>query len=273
MFFAFPKHVSVMGILNVTPDSFSDGGRHSTVADAVLRAHEMVGEGVDIIDIGGESTRPGSDPVDVEEEERRVLPVLRALRDEGLRLPISVDTRHSSVAEKSLALGAEIINDVSAFESDPMMVDIVRDGGAKCVLMHGYSPRGADVPCDAKEVAAYLASRIAFAESHGIAKDRIIVDPGFGFNKNTDENLALLSHLDVIMALGLPVLVGLSRKRFIGAVTGETMPDRRVGGSVAGAMIAAMQGAEIVRVHDVKATKDALQIMCAAEFGITDNEV
>lgn len=250
----------IMGILNVTPDSFSDGGQHSGVEAALAFARKMVADGADIIDIGGESTRPGSLPVDEKEEFRRVIPVVEAIRTAGISTPLSIDTRHASVARAALERGAAIINDVSAFESEPAMADIVRDFGAICILMHGYTPnQGTGI----RVVIDYLRTRIDYALSRGIPREKIIVDPGFGFNKNTAENCALLTHLGELKELGVPFLAGLSRKRFIGALTGEEIPEKRLAGSLAGALLAAQSGAAILRVHDVQETKQAISLLAA----------
>ncbi len=250
---------AIMAILNVTPDSFSDGGEHATPRAAAECARRMVDDGADIIDIGGESTRPGSAPIDEDEERRRVVPAVQAIRDAGVQLPLSIDTRHASVAEACLALGATIINDVSALESDPRMAPVVRDAGAWCVLMHGYSPP--TEPVTVPSVIRYLRERIDFAVASGIPREKLIADPGFGFNKDTDENLALLARLDAFAELGVPLLSALSRKRFIGAVTGEKEAPKRLAGSLAGALISVMHGAAIVRVHDVRATRQALDLL------------
>ncbi len=191
------------------------------------------------------------------------MPAVQAIRDAGVQLPLSIDTRHASVAEACLALGATIINDVSSLESDPRMAQVVRDAGAYCVLMHGYSPPAG--PVTASSVLVYLRERLDFAVEAGIPRDKLIVDPGFGFNKDTDENLAILAHLDAFAALGVPLLSALSRKRFIGAVTGEKEAPKRLAGSVAGALISVMRGASIVRVHDVRATRQALDLFAAVQ--------
>lgn len=239
----------LMSILNVTPDSFSDGGAHATPETAAAAALQMERDGADIIDVGGESTRPGSEPVDEGEELRRVVPAVRAMFAAGLKTPVSIDTRRASVAEACIRLGASIINDVSALESDPRMARVVRDGGARCVLMHGY---GTDEgTCTPQKVAQYLRERAIFAMGAGIERDRIILDPGFGFGKNVKENLDLLEHLDEIVALGFPVLVGLSRKRFVGAVSGIANPLDRDAASARLAAVAVEKGASIIRTHNV----------------------
>ena len=253
---------AIMAILNVTPDSFSDGGLCVAPEKAAARARELADEGADIIDIGGESTRPGSEPVDEAEELRRVVPAVRAIREAGVALPLSIDTRRAAVAAACIELGAAIINDVSALESDPDLPRVVRDAGVFCVLMHGYNPPVE--PVSTASVIRYLQGRIDFALSCGISRDRLIADPGFGFNKDTGENLEILAHLGDLSALGVPILSALSRKRFIGAVTGEPEAVRRVAGSVAGALWSAAHGAAMVRVHDVRETRQALDVWRAA---------
>lgn len=254
---------AIMAILNVTPDSFSDGGSCVTPAAAAARARELAAQGADILDIGGESTRPGSEPVDEAEELRRVVPAVRAIREAGIGLPLSIDTRRAAVADACLELGASIVNDVSALESDPDLPRVVRDAGCRCVLMHGY--RAPAEPVTVGSVVRYLESRLAFATASGIPREKLIVDPGFGFNKDVAENLDLLAHLDAFGKLGVPLLSALSRKRFIGAVTGVEEPAGRVAGSVAGALWSALRGAAIVRVHDVAATRQALDLLLAVE--------
>lgn len=260
----------VMAILNVTPDSFSGDGIASP-ADAAARTLALEAEGADIIDVGGESTRPGSSPVDEDEELRRVVPAVRAMSEAGVRIPISIDTRHASVADACLAIGGvTIINDVSSLRSDARMAGVVRDRGAQCVLMHGYAEHVAGGGVGAPEagpdavagyvrdVAASLAGMADAAVAAGIAPDRIILDPGFGFGKATWENMALLDNLEAIVALGYPVLVGLSRKRFVGAVAGIADPRLRDEASARLAAVAVAKGAAIVRVHDVRATRAAI---------------
>lgn len=250
-----------MAILNVTPDSFSDGGQCLTPDAAAERARQLADEGADIIDVGGESTRPGSEPISEDEELRRVVPALLAIREAGVMLPISIDTRRAAVASACIELGATIVNDVSALESDPEMPRVVRDAGVFGVLMHGYYPPSE--PVTTASVIRYLRERIDFVVSCGISRDKLIADPGFGFNKDTGENLEILAHLDQFAELGVPVLSALSRKRFIGAATGVNEPSARVAGSVAGALWSATHGAAIVRVHDVAATRQALDLLQA----------
>ena len=248
----------MMGVLNVTPDSFSDGGQFLDVGRAVERAREMSQAGADIIDVGGESTRPGAAPVSAEEESRRVLLVIEQLRD----LVVSVDTTKASVAEKALTAGARIVNDIGALRFDPRMADVVRDAGAGVVLMHmqgtpqtmQQAPHYDDVVA---EVRSFLAERIAFAESRGLKKSQIAVDPGIGFGKTVEHNLQLLARLGEFGSLGCPLLVGTSRKSFIGKVlaplgAGQAREaDGRLWGTAATVAWAVAQGARVVRVHDV----------------------
>jgi dihydropteroate synthase len=258
-----------MGVLNVTPDSFSDGGNFFDVDRAVAHAREMARAGADIIDIGGESTRPGATPVTVEEELRRVLPVIERLQD----LVVSVDTTKSPVAEKALAAGARIVNDISALRFDTRMVDVVRDAGAGVVLMHmqgtpetmQQGPRYGDVVA---EVRSFLAERIRFAESRGLKKSQIAVDPGIGFGKTVAHNLQLLARLDDFGSLDCTLLVGTSRKSFIGKVLGPTPNSgerhavaERLWGTAATVAWAVGQGARVVRVHDVAEMVDVVRMV------------
>jgi dihydropteroate synthase len=255
----------VMGILNVTPDSFSDGGAHPDADAAVAAAVAMLDAGADIVDVGGESTRPGAEPVSVDEETARVLPVVRALADRGAC--VSVDTRRAPVAAAAITAGAAILNDVSGF-SDPGMVSVAAGSGAGLVVMHMLGeprtmqtdPRYDDVVA---EVAAYLDGRAVFLQEAGVPRDRISIDPGIGFGKTTAHNLELLRRLDAIAQLGYAVVVGASRKRFIGEVTGAGEPRERVAGSVAAALAAVAAGASVLRVHDVSATVQALAVWSA----------
>jgi dihydropteroate synthase len=262
----------VMGVLNVTPDSFSDGGRYADMEAAVARGLEIADEGAAIVDVGGESTRPGSAPVATDEELRRVIPVIERLAD-VLAIPVSVDTRKPGVMRRAIAAGAAMVNDVGAL-SAPGAIEAVADGAAAACLMHMQgepksmqdAPRYRDV---VGEVRAFLAGRAAACESGGIPRGRLVVDPGFGFGKTLEHNLALLAGLPAIAADGLPVLAGLSRKRMIGALTGR--PDGgRLAGSLAAAALAAQSGARIIRAHDVRETVDALRVVAAAG-GLRDN--
>lgn len=255
-----------MGIVNVTPDSFSDGGRFQTLEFALSRAEEMIAQGVDMIDIGGESTRPGSPPVALEEELRRVIPVVYALRDLGK--PVSVDTYKPEVMREAILAGADMINDVNAFRA-PGALEAVADADCGLCVMHMQSipetmqhdPKYEDV---VGEVIGFLRERVNAMLAAGIDRKRICVDPGFGFGKTVEHNYALLRNIAAMQQeLGLPVLAGLSRKSMIGAVTGKPV-DQRLAGSLAGALAAVANGAKIVRVHDVAETIDALKVWLAA---------
>ncbi|OBU86445.1 dihydropteroate synthase [Chromobacterium subtsugae] len=254
----------LMGILNVTPDSFSDGGRFSRVDAALARAEAMLAEGADILDIGGESTRPGAPFVSPEEEMDRVLPVLEQLR--GIGAPLSLDTRRAAVMREAIALDAvDLINDVSALEDEGALALAARSQAAIC-LMHkqGNPDSMQDKPAYedvVAEVAGYLQRRVQLCLDAGIARERLLVDPGFGFGKTLAHNLALLKRLDEIERIaGVPQLVGLSRKSMLGAITGEETPAERLGASVAAALESARRGAAVIRAHDVKATRQALQL-------------
>jgi dihydropteroate synthase len=261
--FTFPVgQPVVMGILNVTPDSFSDGGTHPDHDSALAAACDMVAAGAGIIDVGGESTRPGSAPVDAVEEAERVIGVVRSLSKRGTC--VSVDTRHAEVAVAALAAGAAIVNDVSGF-SDPAMVRAAVGSDAGLVVMHMRGePRTmqADPVYDdvVAEVVEYLATRAGELVAAGVAPERISLDPGLGFGKTTAHDVELLRRLDELEALGFPVLVGASRKRFIGEITGVTEPRERVAGSIAVALDAVAKGATVVRVHDVAQTVQALAV-------------
>lgn len=251
----------VMGIVNVTPDSFSDGGRFISSAKAIAHARQMLEDGADILDIGGESTRPGAAEVSEREELERVLPVIEGLHD--IAVPVSIDTWKPGVMRAALKAGATMVNDVNALLADGAL-EAVRDSDAAVCLMHKQGtpqtmqqqPRYADVVA---EVCGFLRERIAAAETAGIARARIVIDPGFGFGKTLTHNLDLLRRLDALRALGVPVLAGLSRKSMLGALTGRAVDDRVVA-SVAAALLAVQRGAAIVRVHDVRETVDALKV-------------
>jgi dihydropteroate synthase len=247
-----------MGILNVTPDSFSDGGLYTTVEHALAHARQLIGEGADLIDIGAESTRPGAESVEPQAELRRILPVLEALIP--LRVPISVDTRRPEVMRAALAMGADCINDVEALRADGAL-NAVRDSNCAVCLMHMQgtprtmqaAPGYRDVVA---EVGAFLRERVQSVVMAGVAVSRLLVDPGIGFGKTLEQNLALIARLPEL-APELPVLIGLSRKRVVGDVTGRALGDR-LAGSVGGALASVARGAAVVRVHDVAATVDAL---------------
>jgi dihydropteroate synthase len=260
---------AVMGIVNVTPDSFSDGGRFLAPDDAIAHGLRLVAEGADVLDVGGESTRPGSDPVPADVELARVLPVVEALAA-GAGVPISIDTTKASVARAALAAGASMVNDVSAFRGDPDMAAVVAEAGVAVCLMHMLGrpktmqddPRYDDV---VSEVAAFLAERARAAEAAGVDRACICVDPGFGFGKTADHNLALLRRLDAIAAVGYPVLVGVSRKRFVGALArSERFDDAaRVAGTVAANVAAFARGGWMFRVHDVLPNRAGLAVAAA----------
>ncbi|MBN6152216.1 dihydropteroate synthase [Xanthomonas sp. AmX2] len=253
----------VMGIVNVTPDSFSDGGAHATVEAAVAHGLQLAAEGADLLDIGGESTRPGAAPVPVEEELRRVLPVIERLAAQT-SLPLSIDTFKPEVMRAAVAAGAGMINDIQALRH-PGALDAAAGLQVPVVLMHmpgdayaaGEAAHYDDV---VGSVHRFLAERLFAAEMAGIDKRRLLIDPGFGFGKGTADNLLLLAQLARFTELGVPVLAGLSRKRSIGELTGRDMPSERVAGSVAAHLLAAQRGALLLRVHDVAATVDALKV-------------
>ncbi|KAF1703526.1 dihydropteroate synthase [Pseudoxanthomonas kaohsiungensis] len=253
----------VMGIVNVTPDSFSDGGAHASAEAAVAHGLALAAQGADILDVGGESTRPGAAPVPLEEELRRVVPVIERLARETA-LPVSVDTRKPEVMRAAVQAGAGMINDVGALRGDGAL-ETAAALGVPVVLMHMLGepgsmqddPRYDDVVA---EVHRFLAERIFAAELAGIVRKNIVVDPGFGFGKTTGHNVLLLAGLERFAELGVPLLAGLSRKRSIGELTGRAVPGERVAGSVAAHLLAAQRGAAIVRVHDVAATVDALKV-------------
>jgi dihydropteroate synthase len=256
----------VMGVLNVTPDSFSDGGRYCDVQAAAAHAEHMAADGAAIIDVGGESTRPGSAPVGEEEELRRVLPVIELLAA-TLGIPVSVDTRKPGVMRRAIEAGASLVNDVAALTA-PGAAEAVAGSEAAVCLMHMQGEPGSmqDAPSYVDvvgEVRAFLRSRVAACVAAGIPRSRIAVDPGFGFGKTLEHNLMLLAGLPVLAADGLPVLAGLSRKRMIGVLTGRDGSDR-LAGSLAAAVIAAERGARIIRAHDVRETVDALRVVAAA---------
>ncbi|MGF6862528.1 dihydropteroate synthase [Rhodobacteraceae bacterium MBR-64] len=255
----------IMGILNLTPDSFSDGGRFLDPAAALAHGRALVAEGADILDIGGESTRPGARPVPAEEEIARTVPVIRALRAGGVTTPISIDTRKAAVARAALAAGADMVNDVSALDHDPDMAAVVAGAGVPICLMHAQGvpesmqddPRYGDVVADVFDA---LAARLGRALAAGIAPGRIVLDPGIGFGKTLAHNLALIRALSVFHGLGCALLLGVSRKGFIGKLGGADRPDARAPGSIAVALAGVAQGVQIVRVHDVAQTRQALRL-------------
>jgi dihydropteroate synthase len=260
--FDLAKRPLVMGILNVTPDSFSDGGRHHALAFAIDAAEQMVRDGVDIIDIGGESTRPGSPSVSVDEELRRVMPVIYALRELGV--PLSIDTCKPQVMREAIIAGADMINDIHGFRI-PGALEAVRGSDVGLCVMHMQgTPQDMQAEPDygdvVAEVVAFLRERVAALEAGGVVRERITIDPGFGFGKTVAHNVALLRGISEMQReLGLPLLAGLSRKSMIGALTGRPV-EQRMAGSIGGALAAVAQGARIVRVHDVADTVDALRV-------------
>jgi dihydropteroate synthase len=255
-----------MGILNLTPDSFSDGGRFLGRDAALRHAMEMAAAGAGIIDIGGESTRPGAQPVSVEQELERVVPVIEALADE-IPVPLSVDTLKPSVMREAVAAGAGLINDVMALQA-PGAIETVAELKVPVCLMHMQGeprtmqrqPHYDDVVAEVRD---FLAGRVTACEAGGIRRDRILLDPGFGFGKTLGHNLSLLKHLADLESLGLPLLVGISRKTMIGSLLDEAPVDQRVTGSVAAAVVAVMRGAAIIRAHDVKETVEAIKVASA----------
>jgi len=255
----------LVGILNVTPDSFSDGGEFFDLEAAVARAATMLDEGAHVIDVGGESTRPGSEPVSPEEELHRVIPAVRDILDERPESIISVDTYRAATAEAALEAGARIVNDVTALRGDPRLASVVAGAGCPVVLMHMLGeprtmqkdPRYENV---VREVRDFLAERAEFAQEAGVNSGNIILDPGIGFGKTLEHNLALLNRLDALVELGYPVLVGTSRKRFLGAITGVEEARDRLFGTVATTVLAYERGASLFRVHDVRANREALAV-------------
>ncbi|MCC6917345.1 dihydropteroate synthase [Nitrosomonas sp.] len=257
----------IMGVINVTPDSFSDGGRFDTTEKATEQARRLIQEGADILDIGGESTRPGSQPVRADEELARVMPVIEfALR---MNIPVSIDTSKPEVMCTAITAGVDLVNDINALQS-PGALEAIADSTVMVCLMHmqgrpetmQHDPQYSDVVA---EVILFLEQRIASAVSAGIERDRIIIDPGFGFGKTFEHNLDLLRQLSRLISINLPILAGLSRKSMLGMITGNTVNDR-IHTSVAAALLAVGQGARIVRVHDVKATRDAFSVFSAANL-------
>ncbi len=258
----------IMGVVNVTPDSFSDGGLHADTSSAVARARRVIEAGADLVDIGGESARPGAEALAVESEAARVIPVIEALR--GVSAPLSIDTRNAPVMDQALAAGAAVVNDVSGLRHDPDAAGVVARAEAPVVLMHS---RG--TPSTMRDHATYddvvgetydeLAACIEAAVAGGVARERIVVDPGFGFAKTAAHNLALLARLSVLHGLGRPIAVGLSRKSFIARVSRDEPADRRLAGSLAGALWALGQGVRVLRVHDVAETRQALAVWRAIQ--------
>lgn len=277
-----------MGVLNVTPDSFSDGGRHVNVDDAVAAGLRLIEEKADIIDVGPESTRPGSSPVAEADQIARAIPVIEKIRAHDDQIPISIDTRRASVARAALDAGADIVNDVSALRDDESMADLVASRGATVVLMHMrgtpltmQTNGGGDYDDVLGEIVAFLTARADFAMKAGVDPSRIILDPGIGFGKRPEHNLAIIRHVERFVAIGQPILIGASRKSFIGHVLSRNLssgaklnvavptaavgPEDRLAGSIACAVLATQGGASILRVHDVAATVQALQLYTAVK--------
>ena len=260
----------LMGILNVTPDSFSDGGVWLDPGAAITHGIELAAQGAQILDVGGESTRPGAEPVSEAEELRRVVPAIAGLADVGARL--SIDTSKAAVAAAALDAGATIVNDVTALRGDPAMARVVAERGCDVCLMHMLGeprtmqrdPRYGDVVDDVK---AFLAARLRFAIEQGIAEERVWLDPGIGFGKTIDHNLELLRRLDELVALGRPIVIGTSRKSFLGTITGRADPRERVAGTIATNVLALARGASVFRVHDVAEARDALTVAAATLRG------
>ncbi len=255
----------VMGIVNVTPDSFSDGGQYTSTKSATEHALKLIAEGADILDIGGESTRPGAVPVSLDEELSRVIPVIEALSHIST-VPISIDTYKPEVMRQAIAAGADIVNDVRALQ-EPGALEVVSNSNVGVCLMHmqgmpqtmQLAPHYVDVVSEVKQ---FLTDRLNTALTQGIVKNRILLDPGFGFGKTRAHNITLIKHLDKLVDIGQPLLVGLSRKAVLGAIAGGD-EGQRLHASIAASVISAMKGAKILRVHDVKATVDALKVVAA----------
>lgn len=255
----------VMGILNVTPDSFSDGGKHDDVETAVMQARKMAAEGADLIDVGGESTRPGSEEIGVQTELDRVMPVMDALAAAQIDKPVSIDTYKALVADQAVQAGAQLINDVHGFQRDPEIADVAAVHGTPVVAMH-WDPerdRSKDI---IDEMRRWLGVSIEIALKAGVAHEKIILDPGFGFAKTFKENYNLLHRLDELHALGFPLLIGTSRKSMIGRLI-DAEPDERVAGTVATSVLAYLNGGHIFRVHDVRENRDALRVAQATLYG------
>jgi len=260
-----------MGIVNVTPDSFSDGGQFLDARAAVAHGRQLEAEGADILDVGGESTRPGAEPVAPEEQIRRVVPVIERLVAQGVRAQISIDTTRLAVAEAAVAAGASYVNDVTAFRHEPALASFAADRGLDCCLMHmrgeprsmQHNPVYDDVVSDVK---AFLEERLSAAVAAGVAEERIMLDPGIGFGKTVDHNLELLRRLDELVALGRPIVIGTSRKSFLGHITGREAVDR-LPGTIATNVLALERGAAVFRVHDVRPVADALAVAAATVRG------
>ena len=261
--------IKILGVLNVTPDSFSDGGEFATVDTAVNQACKLIAQGADILDIGGESTRPFADKVGIQEELERVIPVIEAIRKKH-SIPISIDTTKSQVATQALQAGATHINDISALRTDPEMIDVVRVTLAPVIIMHmqgtpadmQVNPTYTDI---IKEMVDFFTERLDYLESNGVNKNRVIIDPGIGFGKTRSHNLTILKHLDRFSQFGIPVLLAHSRKRFLGDITGVSQEKERDLATAVVAALCAGKKIDMVRVHDVSATKQALELAAAID--------
>ena len=257
-----------MGILNVAPDSFSDGGKFTDINLAVKHTLIMIADGADIIDIGGESTRPGSEQVSEAEELKRVIPVIEKIREKS-DIPISIDTTKAVVAHKAVEAGADIINDISSLRSDPKMVETVRDCDTPVILMHMLGTpktmqKNPSYNDCVGEIIEFLAERMDYCKKNGISRDKIILDPGIGFGKRLQDNLEIIANVNRFAELGVPVMIGASRKSFINMITKtDRQASKRIGGSLAAAIMAVMRGADILRVHDVAETVEAMQVVKA----------
>ena len=254
----------IMAVLNVTPDSFSDGGSYTDTESAVNKALEMIAQGADIIDIGGESTRPGAEPVSLDEEIKRTVPVIKALREKSDVL-ISIDTTKARVAELAIEAGADIINDISAFKRDPQMISVAVKSGAGAMLMHMRgTPQTMQQDLHYEdlvgEIKQYFSDIISELEKAGIDKQKLMIDPGIGFSKNTRQNLQLINNLDQLLTFGIPILLGTSRKSFIGKILKRDNPAERVWGTAASISVGICKGAAVVRVHDIDEMKQAALI-------------
>jgi dihydropteroate synthase len=275
-----PASFCLMGVVNVTPDSFSDGGAFLQTDAAVAHGLELVGEGAEILDIGGESTRPGADPVSTEEELRRVIPVIEGLVAAGTKAQISIDTSKAKVAQAALGAGASLVNDVSAFRADPAIAGLVADSGAECCLMHMLGeprtmqrdPHYAGDVVD--EVKAFLEERMRFAVREGVSEERIMLDPGIGFGKTVAHNLELIDRLAELAELGRPIVIGTSRKSFLGRIAADAAglaepldAQHRLAGTIATNVLALERGASVFRVHDVAPVREALAVAAATLGG------
>jgi len=264
------RHPLIMGILNVNPDSFSDGGDFVVLDKALSHASEMAAEGADILDIGGESTRPGAEEVSAQTERDRVMPVLHALAESAYPLPISIDTYKAAVARDALSAGAKIVNDVHGLQRDPEIAGVAAAFGAPAVVMHWDKDRDTGKDLIA-EMLRYFEVSLTIAERHGLARERLILDPGFGFAKSLKENYTLLNRLYELLELGIPLLIGTSRKSMIGRLL-DNAPKERLAGTLATTTLAYTGGGQIFRVHDVRENRDALRVAEATLYGAPDAE-